>query len=423
LRSSAHANQEIRVTGTIGLLFALLVLSYVGSAFSGPRVQRLFGLPSGAEYLVLGFVLGPVMLAVIRLSWVETFEPMTTMGSAWLALLAGLDCGRASRSEVRLRVALGIALTALVAFGVALAVWLSLGFWGSMTGKSRLTLALGVGILSCATTQHALRWTIAGYRSGLLSAALLDLSRASPVVPVLMLAALHSAEANPASLGIPVRIGIDLGVGVVLGGLASLLLSREFRRDESWGLVLGVGLFATGTCAGLGLSAVAAMFALGLTLALSSKHRDEIRSMLLPTERSVVLPVALLAGASVNPLAYPVAGVLALVTVSARTVMELLRGLLICTGVRAARPAGPLVGLSLTSAGSFTLAASVEMALHYKGALGTTLMTVGSIVLLWGEALGPMMLRRALERSGDIADVGPPSDALLAAPEATKGDA
>jgi hypothetical protein len=43
---------------TVTLLVALLVLAYVGSALVGKRAKRDFGLASGAEYLVLGFLLG-----------------------------------------------------------------------------------------------------------------------------------------------------------------------------------------------------------------------------------------------------------------------------------------------------------------------------------------------------------------------------
>jgi hypothetical protein len=393
------------MSGSLGLLLGLIVLSYVGTVFSGSRFQRLFGLPSGAEYLILGFTLGPIMLGVIERSWVETFAPVMVMGSAWLALITGLDCGRASHRNARPRMALGALLTALVALGISASAWLGIGFLPELMGVDRLTLALGIGALGCVTTQHAVRWTITGtHGRGLLSTALLDLSRASPLIPVLLLGVIQSGATSPelATLSVPLRICVGLSVGAVLGGLAALLLGREFRRDESWGLMMGVSLFATGVCAGLGLSAVAATFTLGLTLGLASEHREEIRAMILPTERSVVLPVALLAGASLNPVAFPTLGILCLLVLAVRGVLELARGAVICGVVKSARPAGAMVGLSLTSGGSFILAAAVELALHFNGATGTMLLTVGAAVLLAGEAVGPFVLRRSLVRAGDI---------------------
>ena len=46
----------------IAFLLGLLVLAYLGSILVGGRTIRGFGLASGAEYLVLGFVLGPQVL-------------------------------------------------------------------------------------------------------------------------------------------------------------------------------------------------------------------------------------------------------------------------------------------------------------------------------------------------------------------------
>jgi hypothetical protein len=40
--------------------------------------------------------------------------------------------------------------------------------------------------------------------------------------------------------------------------------------------------------------------------------------------------------------------------------------------------------------------------LHFNGATGTMLLTVGAVVLLAGEAVGPWVLRRSLVRAGDI---------------------
>lgn len=401
------------MSGTVGLLFGLLLLSYVGNAASGPRLQRLFGLASGAEYVLLGFVLGPVVLGVIQRSWTETFTPMMLMGSAWLGLVAGLDCGRAPKQQALGRVLLGVVLTAFVAVGMGAATWGALHLLATeLTDSERLRLSAGVAALTCATTQHALRWTISGFHCrGLLSNTLLDLSQASLLVPVVILSVLESGggSGKVAALSLPARLGLEVGAGVVLGGLGALLLGREFRRDESWGLLLGLALFGTGICSGLGLSAVGALFTLGLVLGLCSSHRDEIRAMLLPTERPVVLPIALLAGAWIDPGAYPAAVWVAVVVVLARGLMELLRGSILFASLRAARGAGPWVALSFTSAGSFTLAACVELALQAGGTVGKSLFVIGCIVLLVGEVVGPMMLRRALVRAGDIPDAGIPS--------------
>ena len=60
----------------IWLLLGLLVLAYLGSGLVGGRAIRGFGLASGAEYLLLGFVLGPQISSALPRSLLETFEPV-----------------------------------------------------------------------------------------------------------------------------------------------------------------------------------------------------------------------------------------------------------------------------------------------------------------------------------------------------------
>src|SRR5690606_16781993 len=125
------------------------------------------------------------------------------------------------------------------------------------------------GAVSCETTRHAVRWVAERHGSrGELSDMLADLSRSSVLVPaaifglVFAVAPGHELGTTPTVL----RVGLTLGLGIVLGLVATLLLGREFRRDESWGILLGTSLLAIGVASRLGLSPIAAAFAMGLTV-------------------------------------------------------------------------------------------------------------------------------------------------------------
>ena len=74
----------------IAVLLGLLIVAYVGSMLVGGRTIRGFGLPSGAEYLVLGVVVGPNVLGLLPRSTVRSFEPIFVCAAAWLALIVGL---------------------------------------------------------------------------------------------------------------------------------------------------------------------------------------------------------------------------------------------------------------------------------------------------------------------------------------------
>lgn len=390
----------------IGLLLGLLVLSYVGTILVGGRTIRGFGLPSGAEYVLLGFVLGPRLLGVVSGTLVVAFAPILMVGCAWLALVAGTGYCQVGQRKVRLSRALaGIVLSSLVAAGVAGAVYFALGFASKLQENQRILLAGCASAVSSETTRHAVRWVVERHGArGQLSDTLADYARASVLVPALILAVLFAAAPDQglSTLSIPARAGLTIFVGVVLGLVATVLLGREFRRDESWGILLGSSLLGMGIATRLGQSAVATTFFMGLTVALVSPHRSEIKTMVAPTEKPVVLPVAVLAGASVHPEAAPFALLLVGTGLAARLLIELVRGSLVALFVRAARPAGPLVGVGMVSTGAFSLAAAVAVELRLPGELGASVLAYAAASLIMGELLGPLLLRRALSLAGDI---------------------
>ena len=291
------------------LLLGLLVLAYFGGILVGDRTIRGFGLPSGAEYLLLGIAVGPRALGIVHSTLIDAFTPVLLVGSSWLALVAGIGYLQVGQRRVHLgRATAGVLMTLFIGAGVALAVygWVALLF--RISEFERRLLAASAACVSCATTRHAVRWVVERHGAkGKTADALADYARASVLVPAVVLAAIFAlAPGTGASfLTVPARLAATVIVGVVLGLVATLLLGREFRRDESWGILLGTSLLAMGIAARLGLSALSTTFFLGLMVALVSPHRSDLKTMAAPTEKPVMLPVALLAGASVNPQGAP----------------------------------------------------------------------------------------------------------------------
>jgi hypothetical protein len=413
------------VSDQIWLLLGLLVLVYVGSLLVGDRTIRGFGLPSAAEYLLLGFVLGPHVLgrfiSVLSRGVVETAAPLLLLACAWVALVAGIGYGQVGQRRIRVgRALVGVLFAALVAGAVACAVWYALHFAPKLTPIERLLLAGGAGAASSETTRHAVRWVVERHGAqGDLSDTLADYARASVLVPAALLAVLFAAAPGQglAALVLPARAGVTIGVGVVLGLVATLLLGREFRRDESWGILLGTSFLGMGIANRLGQSAVATTFFMGLTVAMVSPHRADVKTMVTPTEKPVVLPMAVLAGASVHPDAAPYAPLLIGAGLLARLAVELVRGALLSLSLPAARPAGSLVGLGMVSIGAFSLASALALQLRLPGELGASILAYTAVALLLGELFGPLMLRRALTRAGEIAPTPADGPASVASGE------
>src|SRR5215471_14535284 len=95
-------------------------------------------------------------------------------------------------------------------------------------------------------------------------------------------------------------MSITVGVGLVLGAVAAVLLARELRLDESWGVILGTSIYAMGIAVRLQFSPMCTAFFLGLALATLSRHQQEIVAMVAPTARAVTLPALLLAGTRIH---------------------------------------------------------------------------------------------------------------------------
>lgn len=401
----------------IWLLLGLLLLAYLGSNLVGGRAIRGFGLPSGSEYLVLGFALGPHVLDVVGRSLAHTFEPVVLVGTGWLALVAGVGYVRVADRWIKpSRAAVGVLLGALSCAAVAAAVYVVSPYFASFRGFERLAVALGIGACASATTRHSVRWVVERHGArGPLADFAADAARASAMVPPLALTILFALAPGGGLPAVPVlgRIGVTLLFGACIGLVAALLLGRDFRRDESWGVLLGTGLLTAGAADRVGLSLLGAMFALGLILA-ASRHRLDIKAMVTPTEKPVLLPVVLLAGAYVNLKLPTSVFVLVGLAVGAKIVVRVLLGVVLAVGP--ARGTGADFGVSMLASGGFTIAAALAFSTRVPGVASDTVLLFAVVSTILGEWVSPAALRRSLNRAGELhavdpSEVGRPSDA------------
>jgi hypothetical protein len=124
--------------------------------------------------------------------------------------------------------------------------------------------------------------------------------------------------------------------------------------------------------------------------------------MVRPTERAVLLPLAVLAGALVDLRAAPAVAIVVPLALAARLASELVRGLFLVAVSSAARRAGPLTGYALLSTGDVSLACAVSIAIAFNQPAALTVLAVAAASLLLGELFAPPALRRALVRAGEL---------------------
>jgi hypothetical protein len=168
--------------------------------------------------------------------------------------------------------------------------------------------------------------------------------------------------------------------------------------------LLGTSLLGMGVSERLGLSAVATTFAMGLTVALVSAHRAELKAMIAPTEGPVMVPLTVLAGAFVQLDVSPMLPLILGVAIVSRFALELVRGLLLSRFLGPARQAPVVLGLGLASPGAFSLGCAVAIATRFPESIGGTALVIAAAGVLAGELVGPLSLRRALEASGEIVE-------------------
>lgn len=393
----------------IALLMGLLVLSFLGSLIVG-RTAR--GLPSGVEYLGLGFAVGPHALGWVERSIISDFEPLVQVALGWLAFVVGLDFGRVEGRRVRSgSMALGIACAALTGVAVAAATH---GFLVEMRvpgidGRSAMLLAGGAGAVTAETTRFGVQWVTGRFGAkGPVSKLLTELGASDDFFPLVAVGVIFAfAPVSGASIAMPAWgwfIGSIL-LGSLLGTVTALLL-RNVEGDAVWGALFGTLLLGVGAAERFGLSTIFVTFVMGIALAAVSPTRRALRRLVGATERAVLYPLLLLAGArlDLNPILDNrlLAALLALMLL-ARIAGKILAGLIVRYAVPAARPAGAGLGIVLLSSGPITISVGLTFALRYPGAVGDTLLVCAAASNVLGEVVSTFALKRLLTELGEIA--------------------
>jgi hypothetical protein len=398
------------------LLMGLLFLAYLGSFLVGEHSIRGVGLPSGTEYIVLGFVLGPSVSGLLEHSMLVTFDPIADVAVGWIALLIGFGFGVEGGQRARVGSILGGSVVALFTGAVIFAtLWVVTGAITPLQGTDRVVLVGGIAAACSETTRQAVRWVAERHAaSGPLVKLLGELTQSDDLVPILAVAGLF-AFSTPAHLPWTVAPWewalISIGFGVVLGAMAALLLGREFRRNECWGLLLGLAVMGIGINARLGLSSIGTMFAMGATTSLLSRHREALREMVAPTDRTVLHPALLLAGAHVDFRASGYLAYVLLFTAAARMAAKAVSGVGLGVFSPAARKAGPVLGLGLLCSGALSMTVGLAFALRFPGPVGDTVLATAATLTVLGEFVGPWGLRSALRQAGEIKPAAPAPEA------------
>lgn len=407
----------------IALLMGLLLLSYVGSLIVGGRTAR--GLPSGVEFVGLGFAVGPHALGLVDRSMIAEFEPIVQVALGWLAFVVGLDFGRVGGRRVRAKpMALGVFCAVLTGAVVFFAVdrMLSIVTVPGIDRTGGLLLAAGAGAVTAETTRFVVQWVAVRWNvKGPVSSLLVELASADDLAPLVAAGAIFAfAPSTSVSLHMPAGgwFVLSLSLGALLGTVTALLL-RGAEGYAVWGALIGTLLLGVGTATRFGLCTIFVTFVMGIALAGLSPHRRVLRRMVSSTERAVLYPMLLLAGAHIDArplLENRILIALVALVLLARIIGKLASGFVVRATVPAARSAGPLFGIVLLSSGPVSVSCGFVFALRFPGPIGDTLLVCAAASAVLGELVSTFALKSLLTQLGEATALAVPDEAASAAP-------
>jgi Kef-type K+ transport system membrane component KefB len=289
----------------IVLLLSVVSVGYVITHVAVERLSRRFAFAGGIEYIALGVVIGP-LLGIIDVDMARDIRPVLLLGAGALGMLAGLELGPATQpARVRggWRAAVSITgFTALTMIVAPLLIAWALGY--DIEGPDAWTAALLLAGIVALGSDGAVIRTVAsslGARGPASEVGVAVATRVRALATIgfgLLYAVIERKEVlslrDP--LGVLQALGLQIGVGVVLGLLFGVVVHRKLDERTLLTVVVGMILLAGGFAYAMGVSAIFVNFVAGLTFARTSPFASEATRTMDSIKRPFVIALYFFAG-------------------------------------------------------------------------------------------------------------------------------
>ncbi len=385
------------------VLIIIVATAYLATHLLYEWLARRLLIVSGAEYLVLGILLGPQVTGVIPVAAAESFGPIIVLGTGWIGLTVGMQfylprLVRITGLTFRLAV-----IESLITLGaVTLALWWALPALGLTSQFWAIVPALALGAIAVASTPAGL------------DIALRDRKRREPVVNQLetslgvnafvaivtmgiLFAWVHRAPTSAMRPPTPTEWAvITVGIGVLGGSLFHLFLGEERQVDRLVVSLGGAVILASGTAAYLNVSPVLATLVIGIVLVNTSRGRNELRSVLAAAERPFYYVLLLLAGLSWRPSTSATVFAVILLYLVTRTTTKVYAARATTVWNKATPELGRDWGKALIGQGRLTVALALDYARRPELPIGDVVFTAALASVLLTEFAAARLVRAAL---------------------------
>lgn len=292
-----------------GLILVLAVaVAYLAAHVAFDWLAKRLLLVSGAEYLILGILLGPHVSGVLSVETVTGFAPLTTLALGWIGAIVGTQFylpGLVRISGVMYRLAFGEALGTLVFVAGLLLLLFQYVF--ALPIEQAIVPAVAMGAIAAVSAPTGI--AVVARR----------LMQRGPVVRQLQVATAIDALVGIATLGLLLSlfhpgdlaagyritptewVVITLGIGLTGGALFHLFLGGDATVDRLFISLGGALIMISGAASYLHLSPLLAALIFGATLTNTSRHRELIAKTLSKGERPFYFVLLIFAGAAWQP--------------------------------------------------------------------------------------------------------------------------
>jgi Kef-type K+ transport system membrane component KefB len=293
------------------ILILAVALAYLAAHVAFDWLARKFMLVSGAEYLLLGILLGPQVSGVLSADTMAGFAPLITLALGWIGAIVGTQfylpgLVRIPAAMYRLAFIEAIATAFLVGGVTAGAIaWL----WRAPLSSAAVpAAALGaIAAVSAPAGIEVVTRRIGGLREPIVRQ--LQVATAIDALVGIVAMGLLFCLQHPATNSVARPITptewavITIAIGVVGGALFHLFLGREIDTDRLFISMGGAIILVSGAAAYLHLSPVLTSMIVGAVLINTSRGRDQIVKTLSNSERPFYFVLLVFAGASWRPSA------------------------------------------------------------------------------------------------------------------------
>lgn len=290
------------------ILILGVALAYLAAHLVFDWLARRFLIVSGAEYLILGVLLGPQVSGVLSADVMEGFAPLITLALGWIGAIVGTQFYlpgliRISGLSYRLGFIEALATGFLVAGATTYAIT---GLYDVPLGTAWIP---GTALGAIAAVSAPVGIEVASRRLGRRGPIVKQLQVSTAVDALvgivamgLLLCVRHPAEtAKAGTMSATEWAVMTVGIGVVGGALFHLFLGRERATDRLFISLAGAIIVVSGAAAYLHLSPVLATAIMGAILINTSAQRAEITQTLAASERPFYFALLVFAGASWEP--------------------------------------------------------------------------------------------------------------------------